>query len=183
VLQIVPKVKINISLHFSYLMTSNGRTTWPLVDCCTSNRRGQVDLQFDIQQSTNGALQSFHTAHSGTYWHIMPNSGTIRFLTGTPKKPTQPPKEGKKQTTTINGVIWHYCQKCFGGKGAWNKTHTTAEHVKGAGKGYKNVKDDNPPTPGQPSASTGTTESAVAHLASAEPEPVHIDNTNGLFFV
>jgi len=53
-----------------------------LVDCCTSNRRGQVDLQFDIQQSTNGALQSFHTAHSGTYCHIMPNSGTIRFLTG-----------------------------------------------------------------------------------------------------
>jgi hypothetical protein len=82
----VPKVKINISLHFSYLMTSNGRTTWPLVDCCTSNRRGQVDLQFDIQQSTNGALQSFHTAHSGTYWHIMPNSGTIRFLTGTHEK-------------------------------------------------------------------------------------------------
>ena len=69
-------------------MTSNGRTTWPLVDCCTSNRRGQVDLQFDIQQSTNGALQSFHTAHSGTYWHIMPNSGTIRFLTGIVLKPT-----------------------------------------------------------------------------------------------
>jgi hypothetical protein len=82
----VPKVKINISLHFSYLMTSNGRTTWPLVDCCTSNRRGQVDLQFDIQQSTNGALQSFHTAHSGTYWHIMPNSGTIRFLTGSERR-------------------------------------------------------------------------------------------------
>jgi hypothetical protein len=63
-------------------MKSNGRTTWPLVDCCTSNRRGQVDLQFDIQQSTNGALQSSNTAHSGTYWHIMPNSGTVQFLTG-----------------------------------------------------------------------------------------------------
>jgi len=102
---------------------------------------------------------------------------------GTPKKPTQPPKEGEKQTTTINGVIWHYCQKCFGGKGAWNKTHTTAEHVKGAGKGYRNVKDANPPTPGQPGASTGNAEAAAALLASAEPEPVQVDDTNGLFFV
>jgi len=100
---------------------------------------------------------------------------------GTPKKPTQPPKEGEKQTTTISGVTWHYCQKCFGGKGAWNKTHTTAEHVKGAGKGYKNVKDANPPTPGQPSVSSSAT-SAVAQLASVESEPVDVDNTNGLFF-
>jgi len=104
-----------------------------------------------------------------------------------PKKPTHTPKEDEKQTATINGVIWHYCQKCFGGKGAWNKTHTTVEHVKGAGKGYaRNAKDANPPTPGQSSASTGgTTESAIANLASTQPEPVPVDddNTSGLFFV
>jgi hypothetical protein len=62
------------------------------------------------------------------------DSGTIR-------KPTQPPKEGEEETTTINGITWHYCQKCFSGKGSWNKMHTTAEHVKGAGRGYKGGKD------------------------------------------
>jgi hypothetical protein len=67
------------------------------------------------------------------------------------------------------------------------KQHTTVKHVKGAGKGYaRNAKDANPPTPGQSSASTGgTTESAIANLASSQPEPVPIDddNTSGLFFV
>jgi hypothetical protein len=99
--------------------------------------------------------------------------------TGTVKKPTQPPKDGEKEATTVNGVIWHYCQKCFGGKGSWNKTHTTSEHVVGAGKGYKG-KIPNPPTPGIP---TTPLESAVANLASATPEANESNANSGLFFV
>jgi len=95
------------------------------------------------------------------------------------KKPTQPPKEGEAQTTTINGIIWHYCQKCFGGKGAWNKTHVTEEHVRGAGKGYKNSKDQDPPVPGQtPNSNT----IATANLA-AESEQTTDDHNEGLFFI
>jgi hypothetical protein len=94
------------------------------------------------------------------------------------KKPTQPPKEGEKETTTLNGITWHYCQKCFGGKGSWNKTHTTAEHVKGAGKGYKG-KDGNPPTPGIPEP----TSDVAANLARIAPDAEETDDTNGLFFV
>jgi len=99
--------------------------------------------------------------------------------TGTIKKPTQPPKEGEKETTTVNGVIWHYCQKCFGGKGSWNKTHTTSEHVVGAGKGYKG-KVPNPPTPG---ILTASSESAVANLAGTTPEAAEPAADSGLFFV
>ena len=94
------------------------------------------------------------------------------------KKPTQPPKEGEKETTTLNGITWHYCQKCFGGKGSWNKTHTTAEHVKGAGKGYKG-KDSNPPTPGIPEPNSDV----AANLARIAPDAEETDDTNGLFFV
>jgi hypothetical protein len=100
--------------------------------------------------------------------------------TGTVKKPTQPPKEGEKETTTVNGVLWHYCQKCFGGKGSWNKTHTTSEHVVGAGKGYKGKAPD-PPTPGVPGTPS---ESAVANLASnTTPETTESKTDGGLFFI
>ena len=51
-------------------------------------------------------------------------------------KPAEPPKEGAKQTVTINGVVWKWCQTCFRGDGTWNRTHTTAQHVVGAGKGH-----------------------------------------------
>jgi hypothetical protein len=100
--------------------------------------------------------------------------------TGTIKKPAQPPKDGKKKTTTLNGVTWHYCQKCFGGKGSWNKTHTNSEHVKGTGKGYKNGKEENPPTPEVSDASSDT---VVANLAKAASETAGTNDNSGLFFV
>jgi len=28
---------------------------------------------------------------------------------GNPNKPTSVPKTGEKETTTVNGVLWHYC--------------------------------------------------------------------------
>jgi hypothetical protein len=106
---------------------------------------------------------------------------------GTIKKPTHPPKDSEKESTTINGVTWHYCQKCFNGKGSWKKTHTTAEHVKGAGKGYKDGKEQSPPTPGrqEPSSTHGSSGassgSGVANLA-AHSEPMDDSDTGGLFF-
>ena len=75
-------------------------------------------------------------------------SGTVKKVeppTAAPKgvppsmptnKPAEPPKEGAKQTVTINGVIWKWCQTCYRGDGTWNRTHTTAQHVVGAGKGH-----------------------------------------------
>jgi len=90
-----------------------------------------------------------------------------------------PPKEGEKETTTLNGVTWHYCQKCFGGKGSWNKTYTTSEHIKSAGKGYKNGKEENPPTPGVSKASPNI---VVANLASTTAETAGTDDNSGLFF-
>jgi len=95
------------------------------------------------------------------------------------KKPTQPPKDGDKETTTINGVLWHYCKKCFGGKGSWNKTYTTSEHVVGAGKGYKGKTQDTP-TPGVP---TPSSDSAIANLASANNPSETPESDGGLFFV
>ena len=80
------------------------------------------------------------------------------------EKPTFIPKEGEKETTTVNGVLWHYCRTCFGGKGTWNKTHTTEKHVVGAGKGYKGGKDKNLPTPGGPSP----TPEPTANLATTQ---------------
>jgi hypothetical protein len=104
---------------------------------------------------------------------------TSQDLGHSSKKPTQPPKDGKVQTTTINGIVWHYCQKCFGGKGAWKKTHVTEEHVRGAGKGYKNSKDQDPPVPGQANTPSPT---AVANLA-VDSEHTEDDHGGGLFFV
>ena len=100
--------------------------------------------------------------------------------TGTIKKPAQPPKDGKKKTTTLNGVTWNYFQKCFGGKGSWNKTHTNSEHVKGTGKGYKNGKEENPPIPGVSNASPDT---LVANLASTAAETAGTNDNSGLFFL
>jgi hypothetical protein len=59
-------------------------------------------------------------------------------------KPSEPPKEGGKQTVTINGATWKWCQTCFRGKGTWNKTHCTAQHTAGAGKGYAGKGKDSP---------------------------------------
>ena len=56
-------------------------------------------------------------------------------------KPTFIPKEGDRESATVNGVQWHYCHTCFGGKGVWNKTHTTAQHLVHTGKGFKGKKD------------------------------------------
>jgi hypothetical protein len=91
------------------------------------------------------------------------------------KKPAHPPKSGEKDIVTLNGVIWQWCQTCFGGKGSWNKTHTTSKHVVGAGKGYKGgEKEKNPPTPG------GLTDGATANFATQGDENAA---SNGIFFV
>ena len=83
---------------------------------------------------------------------------------GNSNKPTSVPKAGEKETATVNGVLWHYCRMCFGGKGAWNKTHTTEKHVVGAGKGYKGGREKvkNPPTPGcEPALANATANLAM----------------------
>jgi hypothetical protein len=103
---------------------------------------------------------------------------------GTFKKPTHPPKDGEKETTTTNGVTWHYCQKCFNGKGSWNKTHITAELVKGAGKGYKGGKEQSPSTPGkqEPIPTSASSGSGAANLA-AHSDPMDDSDDGGLFFI
>ena len=71
-------------------------------------------------------------------------SGTIKKVetpTSAPKampsnKPPEPPKEGGKQTVTIDGVAWKWCQTCFRGTGTWYRTHCTAQHTVGAGRGH-----------------------------------------------
>ena len=71
-------------------------------------------------------------------------SGTIKKVeipTSAPKampsnKPSEPPKKSGKQTVTINGVAWKWCQTYLRGTGTWNRTHCTAEHTVGAGKGH-----------------------------------------------
>jgi hypothetical protein len=76
---------------------------------------------------------------------------------------------------SLNSVLWQWCQTCFGGKGSWNKTHTTTKHVVGAGKGYKGGdKDKEPPAPGKP------TNGATANLATQGEEDAA---SNGNFFV
>jgi hypothetical protein len=50
-------------------------------------------------------------------------------------KPPEPPKEGGKQTVTINGIVWIWCQTYFHGPGTWNRTHCTAQYTVGAGRG------------------------------------------------
>jgi hypothetical protein len=92
------------------------------------------------------------------------------------KKPAHPPKSGDKETVTINGILWQWCQTCFGGKGSWNKTHTTAKHVVGAGKGYKGGdKDKDPPAPGKPG------DGATANLATQGKDEDAA--STGIFFV
>jgi hypothetical protein len=110
--------------------------------------------------------------------NINKNNGTT--LTRS-TKPTKPPKDSEPETTTINGTVWHYCKTCFGGKGAWNKTHTTDKHVVGAGKGYKGgpKKTPDPPTP---TPTPTPTDAATANLASqaiADDTP----SADALFFV
>jgi len=92
------------------------------------------------------------------------------------KKPADPPKEGEKQTVTLNGVLLHYWQKCFCGNGSWNKTHTTEEHIIGAGIGYKGSKVKDPPLPGK---KTPANADATAHLAA---QNVNDGSTNRFFF-
>lgn len=47
------------------------------------------------------------------------------------------PKSGEAHTKTINGVTYKWCGKCFRNRGAWSKTHSTAEHTSDY---YKNNK-------------------------------------------
>ena len=42
---------------------------------------------------------------------VIPKSGSA--------KPKFTPKEGEKETTTVDGVLWHFCRTCFGGKGRY----------------------------------------------------------------
>ncbi len=106
--------------------------------------------------------------------NINKNNGTT--LTKS-TKPSKAPKDSEPETTTINGNFWHYCTTCFSGKGAWNKTHTTDQHVVGAGKGYKGglKKTQDPPTP-------TPTDTITANLASQVADEAN-SGTDALFFV
>ena len=95
------------------------------------------------------------------------NSGTNAAKVRS-KKPLDPPKPGAKLTTTVDGVTWKWCQTCFSGKGSWNKTHTTDQHVVGAGKGYQGKKE----TPASPDTTTAT-----ANLAAKD------ESSGGIFLV
>jgi hypothetical protein len=97
-------------------------------------------------------------------------------------KPTFIPKEGEKETATVNENQWFYCRTCFGGKGAWNKTHTTAQHVVGAGKGFKGGKKTPPltTTPPPSSDTTPTGSTATANLATQDDTS---DALGGIFLV
>jgi hypothetical protein len=167
------------SLYHEY-RTEGPASTWTMLQLLDTldleYKRLQSLNRWEKQPVKNAEILALTAKLSSLKSHIakLQKSPTPQD-TGT-KRPTQPPKEGENQTTTVNGVIWHYCQKCFGGKGTWNKTHTTIEHVKGAGKGYKNVKESNPPTPGP---TNNSNEAAVAHLAT-ENEETADDNDGGL---
>ena len=108
------------------------------------------------------------TAELSTLKILLANLATKATTPVIPKtggKPKSIPKEGEKETATVDGVLWHYCRTCFGGKGTWNKTHTTEKHVVGAGKGYKGgLKDKDPPTPGGPTPPPD----ATANLATTQ---------------
>ena len=41
------------------------------------------------------------------------------------------PKPGESHEKMINGVLHHWCAKCRGGKGRWNKNHKTDKHQTG----------------------------------------------------
>jgi len=51
----------------------------------------------------------------------------------TSTKPKDPkwaaPKDGEPKSKEIDGVLRHYCSKCFRGQGMWSKTHGTDQHV------------------------------------------------------
>ena len=54
------------------------------------------------------------------------------------------PKDGEPTQKTVNGVLFKWCQKCRGGKGHWNKTHSTDEHKENFFKDKK--KEDGEPS-------------------------------------
>lgn len=47
------------------------------------------------------------------------------------------PKDGEPTSKIVNGQTYHYCSKCYRGKGAWNKTHATDAHTVGFLKNKK----------------------------------------------
>jgi hypothetical protein len=54
-------------------------------------------------------------------------------------RPTGAPKPEENEEHMLNGDKWYYCSKCYHGR-AWNKTHKTEQHKRGAGR--KNQKSD-----------------------------------------
>ncbi len=96
---------------FSCIIEKSRQATWPLVECSIPNWRGELDLQFGTQHSTNGSVEGFLPSYKGTYWYIMPNRGTIRFLTGTlsPQLPVKSARNSLNQRADLTGR-WLYVQ-------------------------------------------------------------------------
>jgi hypothetical protein len=190
-----PNSEFNYYVHSLYreYHTDGPASTWTMLQLLDS-----LDLEYTHLQSLNHWEK--HPAKNSEIIALIAELSSLKAYIaklqkvpsqdpGTIKKPTHPPKDGEKKTTTINGITWHHFQKCFNGKGSWNKTHTTAEHVKGAGKGYKGGKEESPPTPGKqepspttPSSSSASSGSGVANLA-AHSDPMDDSNNGGLFFI
>jgi hypothetical protein len=47
---------------------------------------------------------------------------------GTPHRRNTPPPDGQPESMMRNGKKYYFCKKC-GGKGRWNLTHETAQHI------------------------------------------------------
>jgi hypothetical protein len=70
-----------------------------------------------------------------------------------------PRQDNKPEVIEFKGYTWKRCDKCF--NGTWNRTHVTAEHVAGVGKGNKNRK-----TPPTDNASISDLKANLAAIAS-----------------
>jgi hypothetical protein len=96
--------------------------------------------RWETQSTKNRVILALNAELSSLKAYIAKLQETTSQDSGGSKKPTQHPKDGKKQAQTINGVTWHYCQKYFSGKGSWNKPILPKTMSKVLGKDAKIVK-------------------------------------------
>jgi hypothetical protein len=146
-------IRIN-ALHSWYKVSSSSEI-FALIAELSSLKKTFAKSQEQLRQVTSSMSGTQKTAVSPT---TPPKAASSSM-------PSEPLKDGGKQTVTLNGVAWKWCQICFQGKSSWNRTHCTAQHIVGAGKGFVGKK-QTPSTPIKKAAANLAVQNATEYAAS-----------------